>query len=189
MVLGVLVCALTLDPLLKKYTARSGVFKPEVRLIPLVSSQSGWSRVVLLIVSQAIGGTLFPLGLFLYGWTAEHEDFYIVPMIGTATVGLGYFITNIPLQTYLVDVYQDYSASAIGATVVLRCIFATVLPLGGLPLYHRLGMGWGNSVLGFVAAAFIPAPLLLVRYGARLRQRFRYCLDNRPVDSIHANLY
>lgn len=187
MVLGVVVCALTLDPLLKKYTVKSGVFKPEVRLIPLVNLHLIRLRELLLTVPKAIGGFLFPLGLFVYGWTAEHGTFYVVPMIGTATVGLGYFITNIPLQTYLVDVYQHYAASAIGATVVLRCIFATVLPLGALPLYHRLGMGWGNSVLGFIAAAFIPASLLLVRYGARLRRRFRYCLDSEPVDSVHSN--
>ncbi|TVY13955.1 Efflux pump rdc3 [Lachnellula arida] len=143
MVIGVAVCAFTLDRLLKRYTAQSGVFKPEIRLLPM-----------------AVGGALFPLGLFLYGWSAEYRVFYIVPMIGTATVGLGYFITNIPLQAYLVDVYHQYAASAVGATVVLRCIFATILPLGALPLYNRLGLGWGNSVLGFIAVLFIPVPLV-----------------------------
>ncbi|KAI9650700.1 hypothetical protein NHQ30_000722 [Ciborinia camelliae] len=152
MVLGVAVCALTLDRLLKKFTNKSGVFRPEIRLVPM-----------------AVGGALFPLGLFFYGWTAQYHVFYVVPMIGTATVGLGYFITNIPLQAYLVDIYHEYAASAVGATVVLRCIFATVIPLGALPLYDKLGLGWGNSVLGFIAVLFIPVPLLLMRFGERLR--------------------
>lgn len=122
--------------------------------------------------SQAIGTLLFPLGLFLYGWTAHHHLFYIIPLIGTATVGFGYFITNIPLQAYLVDVYHEYAASAVGATVVLRCIFATVIPLGALPLYEKLGLGWGNSVLGFIALVFVPVPVLLIRFGERLRGRY-----------------
>ncbi|TGO63399.1 hypothetical protein BCON_0013g00450 [Botryotinia convoluta] len=105
-----------------------------------------------------------------YGWTAEHHVFYVVPMIGTATVGLGYFITNIPLQAYLVDIYHEYAASAVGATVVLRCIFATVIPMGALPLYDRFGLGWGNSVLKFIAVLFIPVPLLLMRFGEHLRR-------------------
>jgi len=94
-------------------------------------------------------------------------------MVGTATVGLGYFITNVPLQTYLVDIYRQYAASAIGATVVVRCIFATLLPLGALPLYSRLGLGWGNSVLGFIAALFIPVPLVLMRFGEHMRKKYR----------------
>lgn len=35
----------------------------------------------------AIGAILAPIGLFLYGWTAEEKVHWIVPIIGTAIVG------------------------------------------------------------------------------------------------------
>ena len=154
MVLGVLTCALTLDRLLMRHYRRTGFTKPETRLLPMV-----------------VGTVIFPMGLFFYGWSAEYHLFYIVPMIGTATVGLGYFITNIPLQAYFVDTFKHYAASAIAATVVFRCVVATVLPLAAPPLYRRLGLGWGNSILGFIAVAFIPIPLIMMRLGERLRSK------------------
>ena len=154
MVLGVLICALTLDRLLMRHHRKTGITKPETRLLPMV-----------------VGTIIFPLGLFFYGWSAEYHVFYIVPMIGTATVGLAYFITNIPLQAYLVDTFSQYAASAIAATVVFRCVVATVLPLAAPPLYQKLGLGWGNSILGFIAVAFIPIPIFMMRFGERLRSK------------------
>jgi hypothetical protein len=44
-----------------------------------------------------------------------------------------------------------------------RSLLGTFLPLAGPPLYAKLGLGWGNSVLGFIALALIPIPILLYR--------------------------
>jgi hypothetical protein len=70
---------------------------------------------------------------------------------------------------YLVHTYGRYSASAIAASKVLQSIGGAVLPLAGNPLYDHLGLGWGNSVVGFIAVAFIPVPWLLFSYGGTLR--------------------
>ena len=91
-------------------------------------------------------------------------------MVGTAAVGAGFFLTLIPMQAYFVDVFGYYAASAIAATVVVRCFIATFLPLAGPPLYSRLGFGWGNSLLGFIALLFIPVPIFVMRFGERLRR-------------------
>ena len=50
--------------------------------------------------------------------------------------------------------------------------FAAFVPLAGPSLYKNLGLGWGNSVLGFIGVAFLPVPLLFSRYGGWLRERF-----------------
>lgn len=36
-------------------------------------------------------------------------------------------------------------------------------------MYDRLGLGWGNSVLGFIALAFGSVPWLFFKYGETLR--------------------
>ena len=154
MVTGVVLCAVTLDKYLKHASAKSGSMEPEHRLPAMV-----------------LGGMLIPAGFFVYGWTAQNHVFYVVPMIGTATIGFGFFVTTIPLQAYLVDAYKIHAASAIAATVVLRCIVGAVLPLAGPSLYGNLGLGWGNSLLGFVALVFVPVPLILMVYGKRIRGR------------------
>ena len=48
-----------------------GGMKPEYRLPPL-----------------KYGGLLLPVGLFIYGWTAEYEVHWIAPIIGTAVMGV-----------------------------------------------------------------------------------------------------
>jgi DHA1 family multidrug resistance protein-like MFS transporter len=37
--------------------------------------------------------------------------------------------------------------------------------------YHKLGVGWASSLLGFLSVAFIPIPFLLYKYGETLRKR------------------
>ena len=73
---------------------------------------------------------------------------------------------------YLVDAYTKYAASALAAARVLQSIAGATLPLAGPALYNRLGFGWGNSVLAFMALAFFPVPLFFYRYGERLRNMF-----------------
>ena len=76
------------------------------------------------------------------------------------------------VNTYVVDAYTRYAASAIAATNILRSIVGAFLPLAGPKLYEKLGLGWGNSVLGFVALALVPIPWLFFAYGEGLRRRF-----------------
>jgi hypothetical protein len=39
-------------------------------------------------------------------------------------------------------------------------------------MYDKLGMGWGNSLLGFLALALVPIPFFIKRYGEKLRNSF-----------------
>lgn len=71
--------------------------------------------------------------------------------------------------TYLVDAYTIYAASAIAANTVLRSLLGALLPLAGSKMYQTLGLGWGNSLLAFIALALAPVPLLFYRYGERIR--------------------
>ncbi len=76
------------------------------------------------------------------------------------------------LQLYLVDAFNIYAASALAANTVVRSIAGAVLPLAGLRMYTVLGMGWGNSLLGFIAVAMVPIPFFISKYGEYLRKRF-----------------
>ncbi len=76
------------------------------------------------------------------------------------------------LQLYLVDAFSIYAASALASNTVIRSIAGAVLPLAGLRMYSVLGVGWGNSLLGFIALAMIPAPLAIKKYGEFLRRKY-----------------
>jgi hypothetical protein len=40
-------------------------------------------------------------------------------------------------------------------------------------MFDRLGLGWGNSVLAFIALAFVPVPWFFFRYGELLRNKLK----------------
>lgn len=76
------------------------------------------------------------------------------------------------VSMYLVDAYTMYAASALAANTIMRSIAGAVLPLCALKMYDVLGLGWGNSLLGFIAIAFLPIPFLILRCGEKLRNKF-----------------
>jgi hypothetical protein len=44
------------------------------------------------------GSLLVPIGLFVYGWTADKNVQWIVPIIGTAIFGVGMFSIFVSIQ-------------------------------------------------------------------------------------------
>lgn len=120
----------------------------------------------------ALPGSLsIPVGLLIYGWSADKQIHWIVPEIGTAVTGYGMILTLMGIQTYLVDAFTQHAASAIAACTVLRSLAGGLLPLCGLKLYDKLGLGWGNSLLAFIALGISPIPILFQSFGAQLRAR------------------
>lgn len=76
---------------------------------------------------------------------------------------------KMPAQLYLVDLFgSELAASALGANNLLRFIFSPFLPLAGPAMYATLGYGWGNTLLGFLALAFVPFPIVFYKYGHRM---------------------
>ena len=149
------------DTLLKKKAAANGgEMKPEYRLGPLM-----------------VGGTLMPAGLFLYGWTAEYKVHWIAPIIGTTLVGMAMILIFMPIGTYLVDAFTRFAASAMAANTVLRSLGGALLPLAGRRMFHALGYGWGNSLLGFIALGMLPVVWAFMKYGERIRTHPKFQLN------------
>lgn len=113
-----------------------------------------------------------PGSLFWYGWTANKGVHWIVPIIATGLFGIGFFAVMMCVQTYLVDAYGLYAASALAANTVVRSLVGAFLPFAAQPMYDALGIGWGTSALAFIALAFMPCPMLFYVYGERIRRRF-----------------
>ena len=140
----------------KMHKAQGDSPPPEGRLKPMV-----WVMPIV------------PVGIFWYGWAASQQAHWIVPILGTSLFGFGVLWVIMPPQLYLVDAFgSEAAASALAANTILRLLFAAFIPLAGPSLYTDLGLGWGNSLLGFIGVAFLPVPLFFTRHGAWLRERF-----------------
>lgn len=120
------------------------------------------------------GAIIIPIGLFWYGWSAELHAFWILPDIGIAIFSCGIIIGTQAMQAYVMDSFANHVASATAASQLLRNIAGFAFPLFAPKMYHTLGYGWGNSLMAFVFIALgLPAPIILWKYGARLRRKGR----------------
>ncbi|KAF2437533.1 MFS general substrate transporter [Karstenula rhodostoma CBS 690.94] len=157
----------------KKAKEGAGAWKAEYRLLPLVP------------------GCLFiPVGLFWYGWSAQAKVHWIVPIVGTMFMGVGVNMVMVRhpsalletmlikrqmcIITYIIDSYPLYEASASGALTAVRSLIGALVPLFGRSMYQALNLGWGNSLLGFLALAMCPLPWLFLVYGERIRTNPRF---------------
>ncbi|KAL9122793.1 MAG: hypothetical protein Q9187_000655 [Circinaria calcarea] len=159
---GFLVSMYTIGPYSDRRMAtlsaqHAGVRKPEWRLPPLV-----------------LGSLLLPAGFLWYGWAMERQAHWIVPILGTVVIAVGTMLSYMPVQYYIVDCFTLYAASAIGAVSIVRSICTAVIPLAANPLYDKLGYGWGNTLLAFIALPFAGFAVLLLRYGERIRTHPRW---------------
>lgn len=153
--LAAVLCNLTLDRiytwLSRTSTSRSG--QPEFRL-PLA----------------ILANFSLPAVVMLYGWSAQESLPLPVLLLSVFLLGLCCISGTLPLVAYVVDAFGIYSASAVTAITVSRCLMATFLPLVAEPLIRKLGYGFAFTILSSISLFLAPIPLFLWRYGAKLRQ-------------------
>jgi MFS family permease len=154
--IGLFIFSYTSDSTIVRLTkANNDTYEPEMRLLHCIYF-----------------ALLLPITFFWYGWSAQYQVHWIVPIIGLVPFGIGIVGIWQPIQAYIIDAYGYYAASGLAAFTVLRSLVAAFLPLAGPQMYNSLGLGWGNSLLGFICVALIPAPLLFYKYGGYLRKRY-----------------
>ncbi|KAI9328471.1 MFS multidrug transporter-like protein [Zopfochytrium polystomum] len=121
------------------------------------------------------GATIMPVGLFLYGWSAQEAMHWSVPNLGVFIFAAGANMGFQCINMYVVDAYQRYAASATASVVFMRSLAGFGFPLFAESLYNATGYGWGNTLLGAMGIVIgIPAPFLLWKFGEAIRKRSTY---------------
>nr|OQO23692.1 hypothetical protein B0A51_11836 [Rachicladosporium sp. CCFEE 5018] len=137
--------------------ANKGRAVPEARLPPMV-----------------LGGVLFVIGIFWFGWTADPKFHWAIPTVATVFIGAGFNVIFQQCINFLVDTYALFAASAVSANTVLRSLSACALPLVARPMFLTLGVAPACSILGGVAILALPVPFVFMRYGLRLRKLSKF---------------
>ena len=81
------------------------------------------------------------------------------------------------LINYVVDAYEVYAASAMGATSASRSIFGVVLPFAAGPMYSTLGIAWACTLLAILSALMCLIPFFFIRFGERIRANSSFCQE------------
>jgi MFS family permease len=159
-VIGLIICNRLLDRIYTKLAAQSVKSTPE-------------NRLPLMMISSVI----LPFVVALYGWIPELD--LPVPLMLLTVVLFGVFVimSMVPLMAYVVDAFNLFSASAITAILITRCLMGTFLPLVTAPLNEKVGYGLGFTILSVACAMLSPIPFLIWRYGEQWRQKSEYTKD------------
>ncbi|KAK5677996.1 hypothetical protein LTR17_027688, partial [Elasticomyces elasticus] len=74
-------------------------------------------------------GVLLPAGFLWYGWSAEARLHWIMPDIGAGILAAATICGYYAIQTYIIDSYTKYAASAVAAISCLRSLAGFSFPL------------------------------------------------------------
>lgn len=140
---GILTCNLLVDRLYIRLQKGHGDHPyPEARLPLVVAS-----------------GFLLPFTVALYGWSAERHWSVWILLLSVVLQGWALLACIVPIFTYVTDAFHLYSASALTAVLIARCLAGTFLPLLTAPLDEKVGYGWGFTILAAGCAVLTPIPV------------------------------
>ncbi|KAK7204365.1 MSF drug transporter [Myxozyma melibiosi] len=121
------------------------------------------------LVAMKFGSVLMPIGLFIFGWTADPSYPWIAPVIGLVLVAAGFTTIFQGCLNYLIDAFPRYSASVVAATTFSRSLTAAGFPILGHVMFSGLGVNWGATIVGCVAVLLVPIPFVFYCLGKRIR--------------------
>jgi DHA1 family multidrug resistance protein-like MFS transporter len=151
------VIVLTRTHFARKLKENNGRVVPEDRLPPMM-----------------VAAFLVPAGLFWFGWTSNPHIHWAPQVIAGIPIGAGILVIWLQGLNYLIDVYLMFANSAISANTLIRSGVGGGFPLFAVQMFHKLGVDWAASLLGFLSAAMIPIPVIFFFYGAKIRAMSRF---------------
>ncbi|KAF2769530.1 MFS multidrug transporter [Teratosphaeria nubilosa] len=121
------------------------------------------------------GGIIFSAGLFWFGWAGYLPSTpWIVPTLAGLFIGFGIYSVFLQCLNYIIDAYLMFAASAIAANTIMRSSFGAIFPLFATYMFDGIGINWGMTLLGCVAALFIPMPFVFYLYGKQIRAKSKF---------------
>lgn len=165
-----------------------GVGKPEFRLRACIYTSSTFiSDAVVVELASMVPGTIFlPIGLLLFGWTAQNQVFWLVPDIvspflrpashesqrltsspqGIAFVGAGMILNFQSIQTYVIDAFTLHSASGTSLPRLLHAMCTRLTLFFVCAVWLALAaVSCLRSLAGFGFPLFAPAMYSALGYG------------------------
>ncbi|KFZ18943.1 hypothetical protein V501_00911 [Pseudogymnoascus sp. VKM F-4519 (FW-2642)] len=109
----------------------NGLAVPEARLPPMI-----------------LGGILFSIGLFCFGWTAAPRFHWALPVEAAGFIGAGFNVVFQQSLNFLIDAYGPFASSAIASNTFLRSLLACAMPLAARPMFLNMGSPVAEFNLG-----------------------------------------
>lgn len=94
-----------------------------------------------------------------------------------APFGTGMVMTFMAVNSYLIDCYARYAASALAANTLLRSLFGFAFPLFANYMYADLGNQIASTIVAVLSVLCVPLPFIYYKYGHRIRRRSKRAIN------------
>ncbi|PWY98907.1 putative FLR1-putative H+ antiporter [Testicularia cyperi] len=149
---------------------------------PLFDRQKGVVAPEKWLEPAILGAWAIPICMFGFGWTATASIHWIVPIILSSFFSIGTFLLFQSGLAYLGDTYPEYIASVYAGNDFFRATIGAALPLVARAMFNNLQangpaafpVAWGSTLIGCISIVMGPIPLILYKYGPKLRELSKY---------------
>lgn len=99
--------------------------------------------------------------------------------MASVLIGFGFGFISIfsSAYIYIIDSYEEVSASALTFVTLVRYLAAGVMTVVGVPTYENLGPYYTLTILACISAAVVPTPYALHRWGPKVREKSQYAVS------------
>lgn len=109
-------------------------------------------------------------------WTSRPSVHWIAPTIGLAINIVGVYFLAQSIFMYIPMIYPRYAASIFSANSLSRSLLAFAAVLFAEPMFDKLGIDGGVSLLAGLMVLCCGGMLLLFLYGKKLRERSSFAV-------------
>jgi len=128
------------------------------------------------LIPGMIASPLLPIGLLIYAWTSRPSTHWIGPTMGLGVLILGCYFLVQSIFMYIPMIYPRYAASIFAANSVARSLVAVGAILVAKPMFDKLGVDGGVSLLGGLMVLCSLGMVLLFKFGKKLRERSSFAV-------------
>jgi hypothetical protein len=93
------------------------------------------------------------------------------PCVSGTLFGFAMIFIYVAANSYIVDSYSDYAASAIAAKTLMRSEIGAMVPLFVTQMFHGMGFQYAGLLLALISCLIMPIPFVFYKYGGGIRSR------------------
>ncbi|CAK5276604.1 unnamed protein product [Mycena citricolor] len=160
--------AMVCMPQQEKLYARVTVYGtfPEARLYPMM-----------------VGAIVLPIALFIFAFTGAYSWVnFMGPCVAGALFGFSMILIYVSANSYIVDSYSSYAASAIAAKTIMRSLIGSAVPLYVNQMFAHMGFQWAGLLLALISLLIGPIPFVFYVYGYRIRRGSQRASKNKRME-------
>lgn len=135
----------------------------------------------------AVAAPAFAIGLWWFAWTVPPKAAHLPWAVSAlALIPIGFAINEFDcvLVGYLTDSYTTFASSAYASLSMVRSGLSAAFPLFAHSMYTNLSANYATTILAILATMTCICPIILIRYGQRIRRASKFAQYSLTVEDI-----